>query len=59
MARGADDGRGYGGVAQDEGDRELDEADVGVVGELAGCFELALVVGQVEVEPVGQALAGD
>jgi hypothetical protein len=49
-------------VAQDEGDRELDEADadvVGELGELVGCFELALVVGQVEVEPVGQALTGD
>jgi hypothetical protein len=48
-------------VAQDEGDRELDEADAGVVGELgelAGWFEFALVFGQVEVEPVGQALAG-
>jgi hypothetical protein len=48
-------------VAQDEGDRELDEADAGVVGELgelAGCFEFALVLGQAEVEPVGQALAG-
>ena len=48
-------------MAQDEGDRELDEADadvVGELGELAGCFELALVVGQVEVEPVGQVLAG-
>jgi hypothetical protein len=52
-------------VAQDEGDRELDEADAGVggeLGELAGCFELALVVGQVEVEPedrVGRLLGDE
>jgi hypothetical protein len=41
---------------------ELDEADAAVadeLGELAGCFELALVAGQVEVEPAGQALTGD
>lgn len=52
----ADNGRGDGGVAQDEGDREFDEGDVGVAGELgqlAGCLELALVFGQVGVEPVG------
>jgi hypothetical protein len=32
---------------------------VGELGELAGCLEFVLVPGQVEVESVGQSLAGD
>ena len=43
-------------MAQDEGDRQLDQGDprlIGQLGELFGGIELALVGGQGDVEPVG------
>ena len=48
-------------VAEHEGDRQLDEGDPGLVGQLGerlGGVELALVLGQGQVEPVGESLAG-
>ena len=49
------------GVADDEGYRELDERDAGVVGELGELFdgvELALVHGERHVKTVDQSLPG-
>src|SRR6185295_13752521 len=53
---GADDRRGDGGVAQHERDGQVDQAEAGLLGDLGegvGGVELALVVGQRHVEPVG------
>ena len=58
---GADDRRGDSRVAQNERDGQLDEADTGLVGETGeglGGVELALVIREGQVEPVGQAGAG-
>jgi hypothetical protein len=58
---GADDGRGDGGVAEHEGDGQLDEADPGLLGQPGegfGGVELALVLGQGQVEAVGEAGSG-
>jgi hypothetical protein len=55
-----DDRSGDGGVVRDEGDRQLEERDPGIVGELrelVGGVELALVGGQREVVAVGEPLA--
>jgi hypothetical protein len=52
-----DDRRRDGGVVEHEGDRELDERDPGLFGELREFFdgiELALVAGLGEVEALGQ-----
>ena len=49
----ADDRRGHPGVVHDERDRELDQRQAGVVGdlgELLDGFELTLVLGQRHVE---------
>ena len=56
----ADDRGGDRGVVEDEGDRELDQRDAGLVGELGELLdgvELALVGGRREVEALGQPLA--
>ena len=48
------------GVVDDEGDRQLDQRDAGVVGdlrELLDGLELALVLGQRHVEARGEPLA--
>jgi hypothetical protein len=58
---GANDRRNDRRVAQDEGDGQLDQADGGLFGEPGegfGGVELALVLRQGTVEPVGQTLAG-
>jgi hypothetical protein len=58
---GTDDRRGDAWVVGDEGDRQLDERQAGVVGDLGKLldrFELALVLGQRRVEALGQPLAG-
>src|SRR4051794_9402893 len=53
----ADDRRGDGGVVEHEGDRELDERDAGMLGELGELLdgvELSMVERLGEVEALGQ-----
>src|SRR5258707_1246502 len=55
----ADDGGGYRGVAEDEGDRHMDQGDarlLGQLGQLLSGIQLALVGLQRHIEAVGEPL---